>query len=750
MKEQKKVFKSGNEMAAQAASDINYHVMGYYPISPSTEIAQYLDMGKSNGANNIAMIPADGEHSSAGICYGAAVAGARVFNATSANGLAFMLEQLPVMSGSRYPMVLNLVNRTVSGPLNIHADHSDLYMTLNIGWLILNASTPQAVYDQNIMALKLAEKANVMLPAIVSFDGYITSHQKHNVDVFASNEDVRDYVGKKRFDKDKYVSDLTRPITVGSHMLQEDLINNKYQVHQAMEFALDEYREITKEYEALTGRKYDLVESYMMEDADTAIFLVNSSAEVAKTAIDKMRAEGKKVGLIKPNIIRPFPVKEIKEALGGVKKLIIGERADVAGNGNSYLYGDILTIIHENKMNIKTHNLIYGLGGNELFLEDVEDILTKAESDKFEGTKSYYGVTKSEVDVEETMIHRDFEYKSEDFKIGGFTYDYDEQTHKLNVKTPLLRNLMKKPKRISGGHSACPGCGIFPGVELFLRGIEGDVIMVNQTGCAYVVTANYPYSAHKGQYIHNLFQNGASTLSGVVDAIMELKKRDEIEFSDDATFVMLSGDGGMDIGMGSAIGAALRNHNMIILEYDNEGYMNTGAQLSYSTPIWHRTSTSNVGTKIKGKTFDHKDTVQIMAATNIPYVFTGVDAYPQDLVKKAAKAQWYAKRFGLVYGKILISCPLNWKSAEKDGGTILEKAVNCNFFPLYEIEQGITNITYDPEKLGTTVETEEWLKMMGKSRHLIQEENKDLLQHFKETVDSRWQRLKAKNENEYL
>ncbi len=139
MKNQKEVFKSGNEMAAIAAADINYHVMGYYPISPSTEVAQNLDMMRVNGGHDIELIPADGEHSSAGICYGAAVAGARVFNATSANGLEFMLEQLPVFSGTRYPMVMNLISRTVSGPLNIHCDHSDLYMTLNLGWLILNA-----------------------------------------------------------------------------------------------------------------------------------------------------------------------------------------------------------------------------------------------------------------------------------------------------------------------------------------------------------------------------------------------------------------------------------------------------------------------------------------------------------------------------------------------------------------------------------------------------------------------------------
>ncbi len=749
MKKQKEVFKSGNEMAAQAAIDINYDVMGYYPISPSTEIAQNIDLQRVNGKHNIKLIPADGEHSSAGICYGAATAGARVFNATSANGLSFMLEQLPVFSGTRYPMVMNLVNRAVSGPLNIHCDHSDLYLTLNLGWIILNASSPQEVYDQNIMALKLAEKPNVMLPAFISFDGYITSHQKHDVEIFDDENDVREFVGPKELTKDKYIYDLKNPITIGSHMVQEDLINNKYQLDQAMSNVLEEYENITKEYEKISGRKYDLVQSYKMEDAEIAIFLINSTSKTAKLAVDELRNKGIRAGVISPNILRPFPKDAIAKELKNVKKLIVGERSDSPGNEHSVIFGDILNTIKSSDLNIQTQNIIYGLGGNELFYEDIVKIFENA-LEKMSNKKIFYGVKKGESSETDKLINREFEYDSSAFKVGGFNYDYDENTHKLTVKVPPLRNLMKKPRRITGGHSACPGCGIFPGVEQFLKGIEGDVVMVNQTGCAYVVTANYPYSAHKGHYIHNLFQNGASTLSGIVEAIYELKKYGKIQFEDDATFVMLSGDGGMDIGMGSAIGAALRNHKMIILEYDNEGYMNTGAQLSYTTPIGHRTSTSNIGTKYVGKLFDHKDTVQIMSGTNIPYLFTGVDAYPQDLVRKAAKAQWYAQNFGLVYGKILIACPLNWKSKEEEGSEILQKAVNSNFFPLYEIEQGVTNITYNPEEKGDKIGVEEWLQTMGKSRHLLKEENKELLEHFKNVVDHRWETLKQKHDNEYL
>jgi len=186
---------------------------------------------------------------------------------------------------------------------------------------------------------------------------------------------------------------------------------------------------------------------------------------------------------------------------------------------------------------------------------------------------------------------------------------------------------------------------------------------------------------------------------------------------------------------------------MIILEYDNEGYMNTGNQLSYSTPIGHKTATSNVGSFGQGKTFHHKDTPQIMAATHIPYVFTAVESQPQDLWKKAAKAQWYAKNVGLVYGKLLIACPLNWLSEERMGTKIVQTAVDCNFFPLYEVERGITKLTYDPEAKGKKISVEEWLKMMGKTKHMLKPEFRPVLDEFEREVERRFKRIKAMSEH---
>ncbi|MGP7816666.1 thiamine pyrophosphate-dependent enzyme [Niallia sp. 01092] len=745
-------FESGNEMAAMAAAQINYHVMGYFPITPSTEVAQYLDQMKTRGEHDIQLIPADGEHGSAGICYGAAATGARVVNATSANGFMYMLEQMPVQSGTRFPMVLNLVTRAISGPLDIRGDHSDLYFALNTGWVIITARTPQAVYDLNIMALKIAEHAKVRLPVIVAYDGFFTSHQKRKVQYFKDKKVVQDFVGPCPTDYPA-IRDPKKPVTIGAHMNGDDLLNNHYQQSEAMYQAKDVFAEISKEFEKMSGRSYPIIDVYMMEDAEVALFLLNSAAETAKDVVDQLRKKGIKAGVISPNIIRPFPAAEIREALKNVKALLVGERADSYGGNGPNLTHEVKSAIQEDKNNETiVLSRVFGLGGKDFYADDAEQFfqMTLDALDKGYAEKpfDYYGhyIGKPENDLT-PVIEPQY---GEAYNTGLIQVTPDEDNNRLNVKVPPLRSLAVKPKRLAPGHGACPGCGILSGLELFFKGIEGDVVVLFHTGCAYVVTTAYPHTSHKQTMMHNLFQNGPATLSGTVEAFLELQRRGEIEVQENTTFVMITGDGGMDIGMGSAIGTALRNHNLIMLEYDNEGYMNTGSQLSYSTPIGHMTSTSGVGRAQKGKSFHHKDTAQIMAATNIPYVFTASEAFPQDLIKKAAKAQWYAQNVGTVYGKLLVSCPLNWKAEDQFGTKIVEAAVNSCFFPLYEVENGITTITYDPEAKDKKVPLTEWLKFMGKTKHLLKEENKEMLNDFNKEVEKRWSKLKVKHENALL
>jgi pyruvate ferredoxin oxidoreductase alpha subunit len=748
---QKVDFRTGNEMAAQAAKQINFHLMGYYPITPSTEVAEFLDEMKAAGEHEIRMVPADGEHSAAGICYGATSGGGRVFNCTASQGLLYSLEQLPVQSGSRFPMLLQLVNRSVSGPLDIRCDHSDLYYALTTGWIILLAREPQAIYDMNIVAVRIGEHPEVRLPVIVAYDGFFTSHQKRRVQYFENDEAVTDFIGRPP--EFPHTLDPRHPVTMGAYMNDPDLINNKYQLKLAMDAAREVIPQVFEEYARISGRRYSFLDLYRMDDAEVAILLLNSAAETAKDVADRLRKQGQRVGVVSLNVLRPFPAEEVREALRGVKGLVIGERGDSYGAEGGPLSHEVKAALQGDSQN-RTLCLtrIYGLGGKDFYAEDAEEFfnlaLKAAETGQVETRFDYHGVTPG--DPHKLPMQVLPPLTKEEVSPGLVQVSRNEETGELKVKPIARWQLAAQPKRITPGHGACPGCGILPALNLFFKGIEGDVVIVNQTGCAEIVTSGYPFSNHRVTYIHNLFQNGAATLAGLVEMFQERQRRGDLPSDEDITFVIISGDGGMDIGIGAVLGAAIRNHKMIILEYDNQGYMNTGSQLSYSTPLGHMTSTSHVGPAQAGKAFHHRDTPQILAACHIPYVFTGTEAYPDDLVKKAAKAQWYAKNEGLVYGKLLIACPLNWRSEDRLGTKILEAAVNCRFFPLYEVERGITKLTHDPDKARHRTDIRDWLGLMGKTRHLLQPQYAPQLEALEAEIERRWQRLKAMHEHSQL
>jgi pyruvate ferredoxin oxidoreductase alpha subunit len=740
-------FKTGNEMVAEAAKAIDFHFMGYYPITPSTEIAQLIDAMRARGEISTVLLPADGEHGAAGACFGASTGGGRVLNATSANGLLYSLEQLPVQAGSRLPMVLNLVTRSVSGPLDIRCDHSDLMFALQTGWIILMASTPQAVYDMNILAVKLGEHPDVRLPVMVVSDGFFTSHQRASVHVFEDPLVVLEFLGPRSNPLTSL--DPRKPVTFGPYMNDPDLINNKYQLHLAHEAAMKVYRELAHEYAQLSGRLYPALDSYQSEDAETALFLLNSAGETAKDAFDQLRKSEKKVGCLRPNILRPFPFEELKSATHRLKSIVIGERADTPGSEGGPVSHEVRsTLLADHHCDVKALVRVYGLGGKDFRQEDAEELLEEGLlAARGESTAPFLRFLGTDLGAEKVLPPQALPPLNREELTTGLvnlklTTEPDVKM-KLQAVSADPALLAGRPKRIAPGHGACPGCGIFSGLDQFFKGLEGDIVVLYHTGCAMVVTTDYPFSAHRITYIHNLFQNGAPTLAGLVEMFHEKKRRGEIEASEDVTFVMITGDGGMDIGMGPTIGTALRNHSMIILEYDNQGYMNTGGQLSYTTPLGKETSTSHVGRHSLGKAFHHKDTASIMAATGIPYVFTAVEDFGTDLVEKAAKAQWFARNEGLAFGKILVACPLNWGSQERHGLEVVRRAVDSCFFPVYEIQNGLTTLSYDPETEGAKIPISKWLELMAKGRHLLDPQSVEVLAELQKEVDRRWSRLKA-------
>lgn len=744
MEKQVAEYASGNEMAAIAIRQIGYDLMGYYPITPSTQIAENLDAMKAKGETDLIMIAAEGEHSAAGICYGAAVAGGRVINATSANGLLYALEQFPVQSGTRYPMVMNVVCRTVSGPLSIKGDHSDIMFLLNAGWPILFAHTVQEVYDFNIIALKLAEK--VRLPVAVAYDGFFTSHQKRRCMRFEKEQAVRSFIGPKI--EEYPFLDLAHPVTVGSYMNEEDLINNRYQLHLAMKRAEKEIPVIFRDFGELSGRYYQTVEGYKNEDADTLLLLLGSSFDTSLEAVDALRRKGLKKGALTLHVLRPFPGRELAERCRNAKNILVADRQESYGAGGGNLSLETRAALQKAGSRARIKNLVYGLGGKDFFVKDAVKMFAWAEKKEASGF-AYYGVVPGEKGADEFHEEKFFEALTPDKTKLGVIKAERTAEGEVKVTGGGVNETAAIPRRLAPGHGACPGCGIPVNVNLLLRAIEDPVVLLFQTGCGMIVTAAYPRTSFKVPFVHNLFQNGAATLSGIAEICYRKQEKGEIP-PGDIIFIMVSGDGGMDIGIGPALGTALRGHKVLLFEYDNGGYMNTGYQLSYSTPMGAKSATSHVGAGQYGKTFFHKDMPQLMAAAGIPYAATAAESSPVDFIKKAAKAAYYAKTTGTAYMKALSACPLNWNDKPSSERSVIEAAVNCCYFPLYEVEKGKTRLNYDPEKAGKKIPVSDWLAMMGRTKHLIREEYKEIVAAMQRETDRRFRVLKIKDANPEL
>lgn len=746
MEKQIEIYASGNEAAARAVQQLGYDLMGYYPITPSTQIAEMLDLEKSKGNLDMVMIPAEGEHSAAGICYGASVGGGRVFNATSANGLLYAIEQLPVQSGTRYPMVLNVACRTVSGPLSIKCDHSDIMYMLHCGWPILFAANVQQVYDFNIIALRLAEE--LQLPVAVAYDGFFVSHQKHRCSCFEEPRVVQDFVGEKK----EYFSllDLEHPISVGSYMNEKDIMTNRYQLHDAMEYARKVLPMLFKEYASMSGRHYGMVEGYGTEDADVLLVLLGSSYETAAEAVDRLRMQGVRAGVVTLHALRPFPAKELVEMCSQARVILVADRQDSYGGGGGSLSTEVRAAMQRYGSGVRIRNLVYGLGGQDFTPEDALEMFTLAveESPEEQENSCARSVMSMSDDLGYFHVDASVAQAADADMEHMFFRPLTKEKTKLEG-APTINGTTQMPKRIAPGHGACAGCGIPVNLNLLLRAIEHPVVLLFQTGCGMIVNSGYPITSFRVPYLHNLFQNGAATLSGLLEMCKRRQDKGELP-QGDILFIMVSGDGGLDIGMGSALAAALRNHNLLLFEYDNGGYMNTGYQLSYSTPKGAKSATSHVGPSQYGKTFFHKDMPQLMAATGMPYVATVAESNPMDFMKKAVKAADAALHKGTAYLKALSACPLNWNDNPMKDREVIDTAVKCCYFPLYEVDQGKTTITYDPVKMNQKVPVEDFLGKMGRTKHLLKEEYAPVVKQLQEEIDRRYEVLLAKAQHPLL
>lgn len=384
---------SGNEAVAEALRQINPDVMAAFPITPSTEIPQYFSKLVANGLVDSEFIPVESEHSAMSAVIGAEAAGARSVTATSSAGMALMWEELYLAASNRLPIVLTLVNRALSGPININCDHSDSMGARDSGWIQIYAENNQEVYDNLCMAYRIAEHKDVMLPVMICQDGFITSHAVENIEL-NDDADVKSFVGE--YTPENSLLNPECPMAVGPYSVTNYYFEAKRAQAEAMKNAKQVTLDVAKEYAKSFGREYGLFEEYNMQDAELAVVIIGSAAGTAKDAVDKLRKQGVRAGLIKIRLFRPFPAEELAAALQGVKAVAVMDRTESFNDCFGPLGAEVSAALYRAKSDALVINYVYGLGGRDVKVSDVEriygDLKDAAEVGSVDEPYRYIGV----------------------------------------------------------------------------------------------------------------------------------------------------------------------------------------------------------------------------------------------------------------------------------------------------------------------------------------------------------------------
>ena len=362
---------SGNEAVAEALRQINPDVFPAFPITPSTEIPQYFASFVANGKVDTEFIPVESEHSSMSAAIGASAAGARALTATSSCGLAFMWEELYIAASNRLPLALALVNRALSGPININCDHSDSMGARDSGWIQMYAENNQEAYDNMVQAFRISEHKDVKLPIMICQDGFITSHAVENIELL-EDEEVRSFVGE--YEPENYLLNPDCPMAVGPYSVTDYYMEAKRNQAEGIRHVEQVVLDVAEEFAQLSGRKYGLFEAYRLEDAERAVVMIGSAAGTTKDAIDRLREKGEKVGLLKIRLYRPFPADAIAEALKNVKAVAVMDRAEGYSNHGGPLGADVMAALFRARSAALAANIIYGLGGRDVRVEDMEQV----------------------------------------------------------------------------------------------------------------------------------------------------------------------------------------------------------------------------------------------------------------------------------------------------------------------------------------------------------------------------------------
>ncbi len=373
---------TGDQAVAEAMRQIEPDVVAAYPITPQTEIVMNFSQFVADGKVKTEMIPVESEHSAMSACIGSAAAGARTMTATSANGLALMWEIVYIAASTRLPIVMPVVNRALSAPINIHCDHSDTMGTRDSGWIQIYSENAQEVYENTIAAVRIGEHKDIRLPVMVCQDGFITSHAVEGIEIFDSKV-VKDFIGE--YEIEHSLLDVDNPVTYGPLDLQDFYFEHKRQQSEAMKNALGVIPEVLKEFNKIFGRNHDLLEEYKLKDADIAIVALSSTAGTAKVVVDELRKDGIKAGLLKPIFFRPFPKERITKSLSNLKAVAVLDRAESFSTMGGPLFNDLRSALYDSKKRPLLVDYIYGLGGRDIFPEDIKRVFKDLEDIKKAG-----------------------------------------------------------------------------------------------------------------------------------------------------------------------------------------------------------------------------------------------------------------------------------------------------------------------------------------------------------------------------
>lgn len=690
-----KMFLSGNQCIAHGAKLSRVEVVAAYPITPATPASEELHEMVAKGELDADIVNTESELGAMGICVGAAAGGCRTFSCTCSQGLALMRELLWAASGMALPVVLAIDSREIGMPQGLLSDHSDCLSERDASILQFVCEDGQEIIDSLIMAYKIGENEKVLLPSFVVTEGHRVSHSFESVDV-PEQAEVDKFLPKYQ-PKHVFV-DPDYPMSLGTGVMPQ-YPSFKMQQYRAMQDAKQVIRDVCMEYAELFGRHYDLVEMYRTEDADLIVVAMGTVVSILREKVDEYRQKGKKVGLLKLRVFRPFPEDEVRQALSGAKKVLVIDRACSPGSNYGVSCIEVRSALQKSEAAIS--NII--ISGKDIGGQDVDEMF----ENWFEKDEEFVEWYKAEFDERVSNM-------------SGY-----DNYEKLMSGQVVERELVKEGDGcLSKGIMSCAGCISLGVIRMVLSVFDKKAVVVNNTGCLSAVGAFYPLTGWKISHFFFSYSHAGVGASGMEVA---LKRR-----GIDADIIQIAGDGALfDIGLQTFSAALERGHRIIYLCYDNEAYMNTGVQRSGSTPYMARTKTTLGGREGRVKNIE-----QIVAAHGDVYIATASAAYPADLLRKVRKAKGLNKPSFL---HVICPCPPGWEHDPALGIEIARLGVETGIVVLYEYENGKMTVNKVPKERKPV---EEYLEKQGRFSHLtkaqIAEIQEETDRNFYELTEGRW------------